>query len=172
MEYFLLTAKEERKGPFTLDQLKEEIKSRSELVWTKEYNDWKRVDEVPELEETVCSLPPDSPKIKPLRTWQRESVLVTIINGALASGLLLVFPFCGVATPLGIVGVINAVKAEKYMKLRKWEKAEDYALKAKKWTVWAAGIGLGGGILSVLCWLVFLLFSFVLVDLPQLDLPF
>lgn len=172
MEYFLLTAKEERKGPFALEQLKQEVKSRSELVWTKEYNDWKRVDEVPELEETVSNLPPDSPKIKPLRTWQREAVIVTIVNGALASGLLLIFPFCGVATPLGIVGVINAVKAEKYMKNKKWEKAEDYAQKAKKWTVWAAGIGLGGGILSLLAWFVFLLFSFVLVDLPKLDLPF
>lgn len=172
MEYYLLTAKEERKGPFTLEQLKNEVKSRSELIWTKEYNDWKRADEVPELEERVNLLPPDSPKVRSLRTWQRESVLVTIINGALASGLLLIFPFCGVATPLGIVGVINAVKAEKYMKNKKWEKAEDYAVKAKKWTVWAAGIGLGGGILSVLAWLVFLLFSFVLVDLPKFNLPF
>lgn len=172
MEYYLLTAKEERKGPFTLDVLKGQIKSRSELVWTKEYNDWKRVDEVPELEETVKALPPESPKIKSLRTWQREAVLVTIINGALASGLIFIFPFCGIATPLGLVGVINAVKSEKYMRLRKWEKAEDYAIKAKKWTVWAAGIGLGGGILTVLAWFVFFLFSFVLVDLPKLDWPF
>lgn len=169
MEYYLLTAKEERKGPFTLEALKKEVKTRSELVWTKEYSDWKRADEVPELEECISQLPPDSPKIKPLRTWQRESVLVTIVNGALASGLLFVFPFCGIATPLGIVGVINAVKAEKYMKDRKWEKAETFAVKAKKWTVWAAGVGLGGGILTVLAWLVFLLFSFVLVDLPKLD---
>lgn len=172
MEYYLLTAKEERKGPFTLERLKTEVKSRSELIWTKEYNDWKRADEVPELEETVSSLPPDSPKLKPLKTWQRESVAVTIINGALASGLLFIFPFCGIATPLGIVGVINAVKAEKCVKSKKWEKAEDYAVKAKKWTVWAAGIGLGGGILTVFAWLTVLMFRLFLVDLPELGLPF
>lgn len=172
MEYYLLTAKEERKGPFTLDDLKKAVKTRSELVWTKEYNDWKRADEVPELEETVGLLPPDSPRTKSLRTWQREAFLVTVANGAVASCLLFIFPFCGVAAPLGIVAVINAVKAEKYMREKKWEKAEDYAVKAKKWTVWATGIGLGGGILSILAWVVFLLFSFVLVDLPKYGWPF
>lgn len=172
MDYFLLTTKEERKGPFNLEELKKAVKARSELIWTKEYSDWKRADEVPELEECISLLPPDSPTARPLRTWQRESVIVTIVNGALASALLLLFPFCCIATPLGIVGVINAVKSEKYMRERKWERAEAYAVKAKKWTVWAAGIGLGGGLLTLLAWFVFLMFSFVLVDLPKLDLPF
>lgn len=172
MEYYLLTAKEERKGPFTLDELKAAVKGRSDLVWTREYNDWKRADEVPELEETVSLLPPDSPKTKSLRTWQREAFLATVANGAVASCLLFIFPFCGIATPMGIVAVINAVKAEKCVREKKWEKAEDYAVKAKKWTVWAIGIGLGGGFLSVLAWLVFLLFSFVLVDLPKYGWPF
>lgn len=172
MEYYLLTDKEERKGPFTLEELKKTVKARSELVWTKEYNGWKRADEVPELEETVSLLPPDSPKIKPLRTWQREAFLVTVVNGAVASCLLFIFPFCGIAAPMGIVAVINAVKAEKCLREKQWDKAQDYAQKAKKWTVWALGIGLGGGFLSILAWLVFLMFSFVLVDLPKYGWPF
>ncbi len=167
MEYFLLNAKEERKGPFSLEELKTELSSRTELVWTKEYNDWKRAEEVPELESVVNALPPNIHRFKSassLRSWQKEAVFSTIINGALASTLPFIFPFCLIATPLAITGLIKAVHAEKSIRENQWEKAVQKAVLARKWVVWSISIGLIGGILTIMSWLVWLVYRLVLSE--------
>ena len=172
MEYYILTSREEKRGPFTLEQLGTELKSRTELVWSQNFDDWKRAEDLPELKELVEKLPPDSPRHEPIKTWQKESILITIVNGAIASCFILLFPFSGIAAPLGIIGIIKSIKAEELIKAKKWEQAQEYAVQAKKWAVWGFFIGLVGGLLSIVCIIVVLLFSFVLVDAPKIHLPF
>ena len=66
-------------------------------------------------------------------TWTWQSIVATI--------------FC--CNLLGVVGVLNAGRAEAALRAGDVAGAREHASKARKWTLWSAGIAIGLGLLYV-----------------------
>mgnify|MGYP003301148292 CR=1 FL=1 len=117
MEYYLI--KNNKKiGPFTKEQVKENNITHETLVWTPGTNDWKPASEFAELRSIFKTTPP-LPPIKEPRFWMKRCVLTTIL-----------------CPPLGIIGVINSIKAEEYYHRGMHSLAEKRAEDARKWALW------------------------------------
>ncbi|MCR4701647.1 MAG: DUF4339 domain-containing protein, partial [Bacteroidaceae bacterium] len=81
MEYFLLV-KNEKKGPYTFDELGELPLTRTSLIWRKGLSDWEKLENIDELKSIKDNIPPTIPimdlrKNKAPRNWLVESVVIT-----------------------------------------------------------------------------------------------
>ena len=70
---------------------------------------------------------PQAPVQTPPKTWLVESILATL--------------FC--CLPFGIAGIVNASRVESRFYACDVEAANRASANAKKWTLWALGVGLG-----------------------------
>ncbi len=59
--YYYIYIKGEQKGPFSIDQLKNEYISSNTLVWHNNMNDWGKAGHIKELEEIINCKPPPIP---------------------------------------------------------------------------------------------------------------
>jgi hypothetical protein len=64
MQFYLLIDNQ-RKGPFTLEQLLTEGLERDSLVWHTGQADWTRADQLPALADLMLSIPPPAPRLPP-----------------------------------------------------------------------------------------------------------
>ncbi|MCI0461344.1 MAG: DUF4339 domain-containing protein, partial [Gemmataceae bacterium] len=62
MQFYLLIDNQ-RKGPFTLEQLLTEGLERDSLVWHTGQADWVRADQLPALADLMLSIPPPAPRL-------------------------------------------------------------------------------------------------------------
>lgn len=75
--------------------------------------------------------PPQQPLNERPKTWLVESILATIL--------------C--CLPFGIVGIINASKVDSLYAQGLYDESAKASANAKKWTIWAAVVGLIVGII-------------------------
>lgn len=75
----------------------------------------------------VAGQQPQAPMQMPPKSWLVESILVTL--------------FC--CLPFGIAGIVNASRVESRFYAGDVEAANRASANAKKWTLWALGVGLG-----------------------------
>ena len=115
MEYFLLV-KNEKKGPYTFDELGELPLTRTSLIWRKGLSDWEKLENIDELKSIKDNIPPTIPimdlrKNKAPRNWLVESVVITSL----------------LALPFGIIGIIESIRSEEAMKHGDYERALSYS---------------------------------------------
>ena len=137
-------------GPFTLEELSERNITKETKVWFQGLGEWKPAGEIPELAGILKLAPPPitraashNANAQPPKTWLVESILVTI--------------FCFL--PLGIVGIIYALRVESKFYAGDIEGANRAAADAKKWTK----IGFYIGIIVAIIYLITLVVSTVLI---------
>lgn len=121
MEYYILT-NGEKQGPFSLEQLREQMITRETMVWRAGLEEWMPACKVYELADLLRELPPDIPQEQPRtmpHTWLAEAILVTV--------------FCCI--PFGIVGIVYAAKVEARFLAGQYELAQEYSRKARLWTM-------------------------------------
>ena len=145
----------DKRGPFTLEELKGQNISRNTMVWHYPMEKWLAAEQLPELQELFSNEPPSMqspgsqersrafthnyPGGKPPRTWLVESILVTI--------------FC--CLPFGIVGIVNAARVETRFSSGDIEGAKRSSREAGKWTQ----IGFWIGISGIVVYALFLIFA-------------
>ena len=79
---------------------------------------------------------PQAPVQTPPKTWLVESILATL--------------FC--CLPFGIAGIVNASRVESRFYAGDVEAANRASANAKKWTLWAFGLGIATYVMSdILC---------------------
>lgn len=75
---------------------------------------------------------PQAPMQVPPKSWLVESILVTL--------------FC--CLPFGIAGIVNASRVESRFYAGDVEAANRASANAKKWTLWALGLGIASAVIS------------------------
>lgn len=144
MQYYLLL-EGARKGPLSLEELKENGLGPGTLVWREGLTEWVKASELEELAELLASIPPSPPspsvsdeepaKQPPCpKTWLAESILST----------------CLCCLPLGIVGIVYAAKVDSTYLQGKYEQALYYSKQARNWTLAAIGSALLLGLLYLM----------------------
>lgn len=121
MEYYILT-NGEKQGPFSLEQLREQMITRETMVWRAGLDEWMPACKVYELADLLRELPPDIPREQPgtmPHTWLTESILVTI--------------FC--SSPFAIVGIVYAAQVESRFLAGQYELAKRNSRRARLWTL-------------------------------------
>jgi len=132
-------------GPFSYEELKNKIISRTTKVWFDELGqEWKEAGSVAELNDLFKLMPPplvtasrntdlldDGLDQRPPKTWLVESILTTL--------------FC--CMPFGIAGIVNASKVESLYYSGNVKAANQASANAKKWTMISLWIGLVGIVL-------------------------
>lgn len=118
MDYYLFV-KNEKKGPFSLEELPRHGLSRNSMIWTADFDNWKPATEIPELQEMLNAIPPDPPRPIMPKNWLVESILVTCC-----------------CIPFGLIAIVNSVKVDENYRNGNYQMAERHAADAKKWCVW------------------------------------
>ena len=137
MKEYYYTDGEQRFGPFTFDELKQQNISRNTLIWYEGLNNWTKAGSTNELSSFFHSEPPPidthqstahtySEVQKPPKSWLIESILVTL--------------FC--CLPFGIAGIVNASRVESRFNNGDMPGAERASKEAKKWTKISLVLGL------------------------------
>lgn len=128
MEFYILN-NNVKEGPLSIEALATKKLTPDTLVWTVGYREWRLAKNVPELNDVLYSTPPAPPAPLPMpKTWLVESILVTL--------------FC--CLPLGIVGIVNAVKVDTLYYAGQYDEALYRSTQAKKWIQWGFYVGLAG----------------------------
>ena len=121
-------------GPFTLKELRQKDLKPDTYIWWPTSPDWKKAQDVPELQDLFWNQPPPTPKKRPISTsqqrsgsnpgngyppksWLIESILVTL--------------FC--CQVFGIVAIVYAAQVESKFKQGDILGAEFASRKARFW---------------------------------------
>lgn len=143
--YFFIDETGKQRGTFSPVELRSENIKRETLVWTQGMENWKRADEVSELqfifehsEDVQSSI--DQPAVPVTRgnapfdkenrnimpkTWLIESILVTILP----------FMFCGsFLSLLGIIAIVYSAQVESFYNRGDYTAAMESSRTAGKWT--------------------------------------
>lgn len=156
--YFYIDAEGKQKGTFTAIELKQENIKRDTLVWTQGMEQWKRAEEVEELQYlfsgTFNSIPSVEvsqashevgsepyPKQPMPKTWLVESILVTILPFMLCGSFL---------SLLGIIGIVYAAQVESFYNRGDYIASAEASRSAGKWTRIAMWIAIGWVLLFVI----------------------
>lgn len=85
MKKYFISKGSQKKGPFTIEQIKTMELTDKYFIWSEGFEDWKRITEIEELKENIIITPPPTPKqIK--KNKQKSSFL----NALKISGIWLV----------------------------------------------------------------------------------
>ena len=135
----------ERKGPYTIEELRQGKLSPDTLVWTEGETGWRKAGEMPALAglfpSSIPPVPPAeeaAPRPPMPKTWLVESILVMVL--------------C--CLPFGLVGLVYASKVETAYWAKDYAQAGRYSQSAKKWTLWGVGCAAGCVVLYLLIVLV------------------
>lgn len=143
MEFYIFN-NNSKEGPFSITELSAKRITPDTLVWAIGYKEWKRAQDIPELNDIIYNVPPEPPVQKPMpKTWMAESILVTI--------------FC--CLPFGIVGIIYAAKVSSLYAAGKYEGAEAASKNAGKWTK----IGFFVSLAVIIIYMIFYAFTFMVL---------
>lgn len=118
MEYYILKGGK-KIGPLDETQIKETGIDSETLVWKQGMDDWAKAGDTEELTDLLQELPPTPPSQPVPRFWMKRCVLTTLL-----------------CPPLGIIGVLNSIKAEEYYHRKMYALAERRAEDARKWALW------------------------------------
>jgi len=138
MEYFYLIG-EDRRGPFSLEALRNEPVTLETLVWNRTMTDWMPASAVPEVAGLLTGAAPAPPYYAPAapqatpqggRPPMPENYLVWAI----------VVTIC-CCWPFGIPAIINANKVSSLYGQGDYAGAQQASADAKKWTIIAAIVG-------------------------------
>lgn len=127
------------KGPFTLQELKKKNIHPTTYIWRLGMDEWIEAKEIVELSDLLQEIPPPIPPMP--YSFLIPSILATV--------------FC--CFPLGIVGIINALKVSEAYKKGNYTEAKDYSENAKKWSEIALGTGI---VIFLLVIIIFLIIHF------------
>lgn len=124
MTTYYILEQGQKKGPFNLQELKTKNIQPTSYIWTFGMNDWIEAQKVPELSDLFREIPPPIPPMPP--SFLVHSILSTI--------------FC--CFPIGIAGIINALKVSDAYKLGNYAEANNYSEKAQEFSEIALGVGI------------------------------
>ena len=167
--YFYIDSEGKQKGTYTLEELRNEPIRKETMVWTQGMPEWKRANDVVELQPlfevtssaattfanatdtqqqahqaTAAYNAPLMPK-----TWMVESILVTILP----------FLLCGnVFSLLGIVAIVNASKVESMYHQGLFAQANEASSNAGRWTKITFWIAIGAIILGIIAFILAIVF--------------
>jgi len=166
--YFYIDGEGKQKGTFSPEELRQEHIKHDTLVWTQGMNEWKKAEEVSELQYLFQTEPPSpQPKetqaqeqtyqqqaysVKPPvpRNWLVESILVTILP----------FVLCGsILSLLGIIAIVYASQVESNYNRGDFANAEAASNSAGRWTKITFWISIAWLVLIVLTVVLVLVFA-------------
>ena len=166
--YFYIDPEGKQRGTFTPDELRQEPVKRDTLVWTQGMEQWKRAEEVEELQflfsdisgnyptgQTDQSYPYSQPSapaetLPPMpKTWLVESILVTILPFVLCGSFL---------SLLGIIAIVYAAQVESFYNRGDYTAAAESSRSAGKWTKIALWIAIAWLLLIVVSIILFVTF--------------
>lgn len=113
-----------KKGPFSIQKLKEKNIQPTTYIWKPGMDNWTEAKEIKELSDLLQEVPPPIPLMP--SSFLLLSILATI--------------FC--CLPFGIVGIINALKVSEAYRGGDYAAANEYSENAKEWSKIAFGVGL------------------------------
>lgn len=148
MTYYLLD-KNEKKGPYTEEELKQLKLTRTSLLWSAGMKEWTQLEYIPQLSTLSNSLPPTPPIMdlrKAPRNWLVESVVITSLF----------------AIPFGIVGIIESIRSEEAFKRGEYTTAQLHSEKAHKWVIWGSYSVILGAIFLITAWIFILAYTHLL----------
>jgi len=61
MDKYFIAKGAEKKGPFTIEELKKMDLTNEYLIWKNDFVDWKPIASIPELQEDIMQVPPPTP---------------------------------------------------------------------------------------------------------------
>ncbi len=169
--YFYIDAEGKQKGTFLPDELKKENVRKDTLVWTQGMNEWKRAEEVAELNylfegvapvaeplypsqqppvvEPATHAPGQTPQPMP-KTWLLESILATILPFILCGSFL---------SLLGIIGIVNASQVESQFARGQYQSALESSRQAGRWTKIALWISIAWAALWIIGIILIIVFA-------------
>ncbi len=139
MKKYYLLEQGQKKGPFSLEELKSFGISSSSHVWTSGMEDWQEAGNLEELSELLQEIPPPIPPMP--KTYLFEAILTTI--------------FC--CLPTGIVSIINALNVSEAYKIGNYTKSKENSENAEEWCEITFGIGI---VIFLLPTVIFLIIKF------------
>lgn len=174
--YFYIDSEGKQKGTFSPEELKTENIKKDTLVWTQGMSEWKRAEEVAELNYVFAPIPVAEPAYAPHpqqqqppvmqqptyyarqqqptqpmpKTWLVESILATILPFILCSSFL---------SLLGIIGIVNASKVESLFARGDYQGSLEASRQAAKWTKIALWISVAWIALLILCIILIFVFA-------------
>lgn len=177
--YFYIDAEGKQKGTFSPDELRSENLKRETLVWTQGMEQWKRAEEVQELQYLFSAVPVQNTApsaalqpapyignqnysaspVQPIpKTWMIESILATVLP----------FMFCGsLLSLLGIIGIVNAAQVESAYNRGDYASAAEASRSAGRWTKIAFWIAIGWLLLIVVGIILIVVFAGSLMGLSD-----
>lgn len=179
--YFYIDSEGKQKGTFSPEELRQENIRKETLVWAQGMEQWKRADEVSELQflfmgtvqsaasetanadtpvQSYSQQPVSSAPAQPMpKTWLVESILATILPFILCSSLL---------SLLGIIGIVYAAQVESFYNRGDYSGAEEASRSAAKWTKIALWIAIGWILLIIMAIILMIVFFGSLTDFSEL----
>lgn len=115
MTTYYILEQGQKKGPFSLQELKKKNIQPTTYIWRLGMNNWTEAQEMPELSDLLQEIPPPVPPMP--SSFLIQSILATI--------------FC--CFPLGIAGIINALKVSEAYRMGNYTEAKDYSESADEW---------------------------------------
>ncbi len=106
MKQYYLLEQGQKRGSFSLEELKSFGISPTTYIWTTGMEDWQKVGNLEELSELLQETPPPIPSMP--KTYLFEAILTTI--------------FC--CLPLGVAGIAYALKVSDMYKMGDYVQAE------------------------------------------------
>lgn len=161
MKQYYFSDGQERFGPFSFEELRNQSISKDTLIWHEGLDEWIKAGDLPEL-TTLFELPtmpppvngPNIPSVTPSnpsvldsstelkpKTWLVESILMTVL--------------C--CLPFGVAAIVNAAKVDSRYAAGDYEGAKKSSDEAKKWNL----VGLIVGLLFYIIYFGFVFMGFM-----------
>lgn len=152
-EYYYVEGTD-KKGPFSLEQLKNARISSGTLVWTKGMPEWQRADSIDELNEILQEMPQKQTTIEEKQDNSQDSTATSPNKNStfdeyirthakpdsyLVWGILATI-FC--CLPLGIISIVYASKVEGAYFSQQYDTSLKYSSLARRWSIVAFILGL------------------------------
>lgn len=128
-----------KKGPFSLHELKDQNIQHTTYIWKPGMDVWTEAKYIKELSDLLKMVPPPVPPMP--SSFLIQSILVTI--------------FC--CFPLGIAGIINALKVSEAYRQGDYIEAKEYSEHAEEWSYNALMMGI---FIFLLCITIMLIINF------------
>jgi len=96
MEKYFITKGTEKKGPYSIDDLKKIELTDDYLIWKDGFEKWKPISEITELENDIIITPPPTPA-----QLKRENQKIIFINSLKTSGLWLLVLWIAIFIVMG-----------------------------------------------------------------------
>lgn len=93
MKKYFINKGAEKKGPFTLEELKKMELTEDYLVWANGFDDWTKITDVEELKDIIIDTPPLTPMEK--EKAKKKGSIIRVISSCVLITTLLWLPIWG-----------------------------------------------------------------------------